>query len=618
MLRLLLPVIYICAGISLILLSACTESSSEDFPTYSNYHTITLSFQGPETSETAADNPFLNYRLTVSFTHPDTQYIIRGFFAADGQAAETGADAGNVWKVRFTPDRPGSWNYVATLHQEPNIALNPHLNSGNEIALSDASGKFIVVSPDQVEVDLNAQGRLINDGGFYRFSGSGAYWIKGGANSPENLLAYEDFDGTYRMQASDREGEASTNEQIHTFEPHIKDWMEGDLKWQNGKGKGIIGAMNYLAGKGMNSVYFLVMNIGGDGKDVWPYVAPDQMTRFDVSKLEQWEILFQHMQSKGIMLHIVLQETENEKLLDDGDTGPMRKLLLLELIARFGHHLALTWNLGEENGPADFSPNGQNDRQRKDMISYIKESDPYRHPVLLHTHASDPARKKILDSIVGFEPLDGLSLQVHDRTEAGEVVAYWKAASHEHAHPWLITMDEIGMWHTGAKSDSVDPFHETLRSDVLWGALLSGAAGVEWYFGARSAQNDLTTEDWRTRDQLWELTHHAMYFLDRYVPFWEMEPAHELMNVKGTYCLAKKGEIYVVYLPNDKDVHTINLNEEEGAFKVEWFNPILGGELMTNGEKQISGGRIGTLTPPLLDSNISTNQDWIAFIRKIE
>ena len=88
-------------------------------------------------------------------------------------------------------------------------------------------------------------------------------------------------------------------------------------------------------------------------------------------------------------MHIVTQETENEKMLDDGDTGPMRQLYYRELIARFGHHLGLVWNLGEENGPAGFSPNGQTSEQQKAMTKFIKETDPYKHPILLHTHSHD-------------------------------------------------------------------------------------------------------------------------------------------------------------------------------------------------------------------------------------
>ena len=44
------------------------------------------------------------------------------------------------------------------------------------------------------------------------------------------------------------------------------------------------------------------------------------------------------------------EETENEMLLDNGEVGVERRLYYRDLIARFGHHLALNWNLGEENG----------------------------------------------------------------------------------------------------------------------------------------------------------------------------------------------------------------------------------------------------------------------------
>jgi len=41
-----------------------------------------------------------------------------------------------------------------------------------------------------------------------------------------------------------------------------KDWQSGDPDWGNGKGKAIIGALNYLASQHVNSIYFLPMNIG--------------------------------------------------------------------------------------------------------------------------------------------------------------------------------------------------------------------------------------------------------------------------------------------------------------------------------------------------------------------
>ena len=97
--------------------------------------------------------------------------------------------------------------------------------------------------------------------------------------------------------------------------------------------------------------------------------------------------------------HFVLQETENECLLDMGHTGVQRKVYLRELAARFGHHLAVSWNLGEENGPARFSPIGQTDAQKKAMASYIKETNPYLCNVVLHTHSGDEKQDLIKNAI---------------------------------------------------------------------------------------------------------------------------------------------------------------------------------------------------------------------------
>ncbi len=579
------------------------------------WHTVTLSFEGPETSETDSNNPFLNYRLTVKFKHQDTTYTIRGFYAADGDAANTSADQGSIWQAKFTPDRIGNWSYEAEMRAGENIALDDMMDAGDKVKISDTQGDFSVVNSDKERPDFRAKGRIEIVKNYFRQHDDTTFWLKGGADSPENLLAYHEFDGTYRVEASTDEGESQTTEQIHKYQPHAKDWKTGDPTWKDGKGKAIIGAMNYLASKGMNGVYFLTMNILGDGKDVWPYTSHEEFTRFDVSKLAQWEVLFEHMQSKGLLLHIVLQETENEMLLDGGNTGPMRKLYLNELIARFGHHLALKWNVGEENGPAHWSPEGQNDKQRKDMVRFITKQDPYNHPILLHTHSTDPERGEVLKDIVGFKDLDGLSMQQNLREKAPAVLLQLKEEAKSTGHEWLITMDEIGMWHTGAKVDSLDPYHESLRKYVLWGTLMSGAAGVEWYFGARSAHNDLTSEDWRQRDQLWHITHLALQFFNDHLPYWEMTPAHELIGKEGAYCLRKSNEIYALYLPKSSS-YTINLEEATGEFELYWYDPVLGGELLVGNKKTINGGSIQNLGNPPKSVRPSNIQDWVVVVKR--
>ena len=53
-----------------------------------------------------------------------------------------------------------------------------------------------------------------------------------------------------------------------------------------------------------------------------------------------------------------------------------------------------------------------------------------------------------------------------------------------------------------AKPDADDPSHDEVNGPVLWGNLMAGGAGVEWYFGYKFAHSDLNCEDWHSRDAL--------------------------------------------------------------------------------------------------------------------
>ena len=78
-------------------------------------------------------------------------------------------------------------------------------------------------------------------------------------------------------------------------------------------------------------------------------IAASEYLISSCSKLDQWEVVFAHADRLGLHLHFKTQETENDQDLDGGRLGTERRLYYRELIARFAHHLALNWNLGEEN-----------------------------------------------------------------------------------------------------------------------------------------------------------------------------------------------------------------------------------------------------------------------------
>jgi hypothetical protein len=600
-------------GFTLIFSATLYSCSAPNLLEIPQWEKLVLEFEGPNSSESDVNNPFLNYRLNVTFTHRNGSYTVPGYFAADGNAGETSTSSGNTWRVLFRPDALGDWSYRVSFRAGENIAVDPDHHAGEPIGFDGATGRFIVSASRANLPDFKAKGRLNYVGKRYlQFSATGAYFLKGGADSPENLLGYADFDGTFKVGGrEERIGEAASEPKLHQYLPHVRDWRQGDPTWQGGKGKGLIGAMNYLADKGMNSVYFVTMNIGGDGKDVWPYTDYDERYRFDCSKLDQWEIVFDHMESLGIMLHFVTQETENETLLDDGDTGIQRKLYYRELIARFGHHLAITWNMGEENGPAHFTREAQNTAQQKAMLKYMKETDPYKSPVVIHTHSAHEPRYQIFDQLLGDPNLDGPSIQIGHMQSAHAETLHWTSTSGEAGKQWVVCIDEIGPAKRGVDPDDrEDNNQDSVRSEVLWGNLMAGGGGAEWYFGYNNHDNDLNCEDWRSRDRMWDYTRHAIHFFQNNVRFWEMTPADDHVR-ENAWCLAKEKDTYLVYLPNGGET-AINLEQATGVYSIEWFDPRNGGPMMQTGPSTVEGGRWVKLGPPPSDPA----KDWVIILRK--
>lgn len=598
------------------------------------WHDVTLNLAGPYAREKdSSPNPFTDYRFTVTFTHESGshKYVVPGYFASDGNAAESGADAGNVWRAHLSPDKAGTWNYVISFVNGPEVAISE--TSGQSVSpYNNKRGSFEVSATDKSGDDFRGKGRLQYVGKHHlQFIGSGEYFLKAGPDSPETLLGYKEFDNTQAMKKD--------KVPLKSYEPHVKDWNEGDPVWKKNKGKGLIGALNYLADKGVNSISFLPYNAGGDGDNVWPFVSRNDKFHYDCSKLDQWGIVFSYAQKLGLHLHFKLQETENDdhrkrngqliedydapganaipESLDGGYTGPERKLYLRELIARYGHHLALNWNLGEENT--------QTAEEQRMMAKYIDDTDPYMHNIVLHTYPN--MQERVYSQVLGHASvLTGASLQnqwddVHYRT------VQWIKASAESGKPWVVANDEQGSARTGIPPDTgyrgfsgetdeegYTPYgmHDT-RKSTLWGNLMAGGAGVEYYFGYRLAENDLVAEDFRSRDKSWDYCRYALeFFENENIPFWDMKCADELVgnfaHNNKAYCLAKSSELYLVFLPEGGDL-PLDLSWAPGEFELSWFNPREGGAL--TGATAIGGGKVITLHAP------SEDEDWLAVVRRV-
>ena len=380
----------------------------------------------------------------------------------------------------------------------------------------------------------------------------------------------------------------------------------GDPTWQNGKGKGLIGAINYLASQGLNSFSFLTLNITGDDRNVFPYTDYDERERIDCSRMDQWEIVFAHGTNLGMYLHFKTQEAENVNLLDEGNLGPQRKLYYRELIARFGHHLALNWNLGEEVGLG----NKVSTDKKVAWAEYLWTHDPYRHHIVIHN--GDPH----FDLLGDASRLTGFSLQTNMpdfRNVHGQTLRYVRK-SVEAGKPWVVACDEPGDATHALLTDAENPSHDNARMNALWGNLMAAGAGVEWYFGYQHPHSDLTCQDFRVRQNMWQQCSHALsFFANQKVPYWKMSNANEKLDSKAAYCLHEPGKLYLVYRKYAEPL-TLDLSGTHGVFEVKWFNPREGGFLqLGNAQAVRGGGKVVIGDPPSEPS-----KDWLAVISRVD
>jgi len=590
--------VYLCfAALSCYMTNAFAVADSIS-PTTMKYHKVTLDWNGPNLSESATT--FNNYRLDVTFTSPSgKKFLVPGYFAADGNSAETSANSGNKWRAHINPQETGIWTYSASFREGNNVAINLNTNSGTAVvnSFNGSSGSFNVVISNKRGLDFRGKGKLQYVGEHFLQFDNQEYFIKVAANSPEVFLQYEDFDNT---------------DSNRSYAEHLNDWNFGDPEWKNNLGTEIIGVVNYLSDVGINENYFLTMNIEGDGRQAFPYINDDSPNIFDVSKLAQWQIVFDHMMSKGVMTHFVLTETENENWFEHNanSNGAVpfaneRKLYYREMVARFGYLNAITWNIGEENGWQSNSGNRfgvQNTTaQRIAFAEYLDAINPYDDHIVIHNNPSVPIHEEIIDE--GGSSYTGASFQIpleEDDNIRSRMKALIKGSSESRpAQKWVVAYDEP---FTHRRNPSLTEF----RKNAIWNTFMLGGAGVGLYIGGGG---DLNVQDYREFSGYWEALDHAYdFFIDNDIPFWLMSDADELTD-RG-FALASEGDIYVIYLPEGGSPN-VDFSESNN-YDVYWYDPRNGGDLQIGSVNEVSSnGTVSLGEPPSERDN-----EWVVIARR--
>ena len=590
-------------GLPALAFSANIEGEKNDDGSFKKWHRIEVVFDGPQVNESSAT--FRNFRLDVTFTSPGgKEYKVPGFFDADGDPANTSATCGNKWKARFAGGEEGTWSYTTSFVTGTNVAAGLTGGTGGTAPDGEA-GTFKIGPQDKSGKDFRAKGKLEYVGEHYLRFADGDYFIKCGANSPEVLLEYGEFDGT-------------PGHENDLYTPNIKDWKAGDPTWGDGKGKGIIGLINYLSALGVNGHYFLCMNAYGDGQEAWPWTGADEIDIYDVSKLGQWEVLFTHFDRMGLMVHFQLSESENTNYLEardgKGTFSNARKILYRELIARFGHHMAITWNVGEENqAPGTGFHEANTHEQRKEFASRIRALTYYNDHISVH-NGPGGVFDDIFPQLVGYKDYTGPSLQTYlikpkrkaDMLNNHDEVRKWYDQSANSGHKWVVSVDEPWFSKSGPEG-----LADILRKDVVWGAILAGGQ-MEFYTGSA----DVKHIDYSRFEDCWTAMGHAANFMNANLAkaIVNMKPDDELAIGDDNWAIANEGQTYLLYLRNGGEAWVDLSKAGDERFTVRWFNPRTGGDLINGNPKTVSGGgaNVSLGAPPN-----TSNQDWVVLLKRM-
>jgi hypothetical protein len=380
----------------------------------------------------------------------------------------------------------------------------------------------------QVEPSSNF-GILRYVGGYYLKFLDGPYWLKTGVDDPEEFLGETVFGGWEQKRA----------------------------------------AVDYLASRSVNSMYLCLLDYPGDSGLVFPWLNVNDQSHVDLDKMKRWDAMLTYIQSRQIVLNLVLE--------DDGALIPTdRESYYRNIVARFGYHPGLIWNLREEYNER-YSP-----EQAIEYALLLKEIDPYHHPIALH-NVNTP-----IEWFLHSDAFCVTSIQT-DKPSASLLpgqfnlwAQQWRQESGAAGRPIVISYDETG------KISSSDKDRSYARK-MAWSLVLAGAQ-FELHTWPLSSYQEF--------ENLWSDVSRLNNFMQR-LHFWEMHPRNDLVSANAM-AFAKAGTELVAY-STDGTAITVNLSSFIGEVACEWYDPRTGNYTPV---PSVPAGGQKTFAPPFGGDNV--------------
>jgi len=475
-----------------------------------------------------AGNPFVDASVSGSFEKAGSGATkVEGFCdSADG----------SLFRIRFMPSSPGEYSYSIAYRQ-----------GGFE---SNHMGKFRASGGDRwgpVRVDPKYPWHFVweGTGKHYFFNGTTAFFLMGWRE--ERVINY---------------------------------CIERLLKMKINRIRVLIaGAAQTLWGEP-------VMTGDNFKMAVRPWIAhsPDSFdepgndyTRFNVSYWQKWERMLHFARDRNVIISAILDISTHKAQPTAGSEDEKRYIRYA--VARLSAYSNLNWDLGDD------LDSYRDEKWAHEIGTLIQGWDPYKH--LASSHPVHRENQDRASDWFGFTSIQNWSRQQHElmleerriQIKTGRIIPQ---TNEEYGYE-----DHYPRWAPAPDGDSA----ETLRR-VAWDVAMAGAYGTA---GESSRRGTNTWPDtgggWLNGrgDDAMVMLRGYEHMVDFFTSFewWKTEPHDELVN-NGAYCLAKPGEIYVVYLPvrpmcgnreayeHQKVCGDVTIKLEPGTYNASWFSAYTG------------------------------------------
>ncbi|MCI0720488.1 MAG: DUF5060 domain-containing protein, partial [Acidobacteria bacterium] len=510
-------------------------------------------FETSITNDRAYANPFTDVTLNCTYTRPDgTAVTFFGFHDGDGN----GGQSGEVWRIRFMPDHVGTWSYTCSFSDG-----TPGKRGTFRSTSTGAKPGPLRADPDNPRCWLFANGT--------RFAPR-SYIL-------EHIFAIGEPDVRryaieYFFGAKHKFNLCTANllNHIPADSPVNYEGMSYQYPSPNQEGQ-------YTAVKGNGLLPFVFSG----AKPLFDGGSNVDWTRPSIACWTNADKVLQELESRNTVWFnhwgMIGYNWANTLILKVPPTA--RESCLRYWIARLAPYWNVTWNIAGEwdeiMSLAELDKTG----------NYIKQLDPWNHPLSAHSLKTTPDRPW-----VDYRIEQMLAGNISDPAQSAELAI--KDYSNKPVYAFETSWEGL-------------PIEHKLSPDLLrrgaWGSMMGGA-----FFNYGEGFGPTLTFGDGGAFRFLEIMHDFIYGLE----YWKLSPSKLPAQGKpfmdaGSLCLANPGQEYVVYLPLGGRV-TLDLSAAQGRFGAKWLDPRTG---TCQEQSPTSGGASRTFTAP--DTN-----DWVLHVRK--